>query len=193
MPIRTLWRTLARSSDQLDARSAARSRPASQHGRARRQLDVAALEDRVLFSAGPVGAALEGGLDPDGAAVDSGLVADAVGADTGIAYVVDEADATWTDADRSAAAVGPGEDDDLEIRRELVFVDTATSNYQQLLDDLWSHEDPDREFEVVLISADRDGVEQITAALDGYEDLDAIHILSHGTDNAVQLGNGWLS
>jgi uncharacterized protein DUF4347/cellulose/xylan binding protein with CBM9 domain/cadherin-like protein len=78
-------------------------------------------------------------------------------------------------------------------RRELVFVDSASDNYQKLLEDIMSSGDPGRELEVVLLSGDRDGMDQITEALAGRDDLDAIHIVSHGTDGAVQLGNTWLS
>ncbi len=38
-----------------------------------------------------------------------------------------------------------------------------------------------------------DGIEQITEALAGHADLDAVHVLSHGTDGAVKLGDTWLT
>ena len=38
-----------------------------------------------------------------------------------------------------------------------------------------------------------DGIEQISQALAKHDDLDAVHIVTHGTDGAVKLGNSWLS
>ncbi|MDA1250804.1 MAG: DUF4347 domain-containing protein [Planctomycetota bacterium] len=82
---------------------------------------------------------------------------------------------------------------ELSIRHEVVFVDTSVEDYQQLLDDLWSNDDPTREFEVVLLQNSRDGIEQISEALAERSDLDAVHFVTHGTDRAVKLGATWLS
>ena len=46
--------------------------------------------------------------------------------------------------------------------------------------------------DVVLLDSHEDGIEQITRTLEHYEQLDAIHFLSHGTDGSVKLGNTWL-
>jgi Domain of unknown function (DUF4347) len=46
--------------------------------------------------------------------------------------------------------------------------------------------------EVVLIERDRDGIEQITAALAGRK-LKSLHVVSHGTPGQVFLGNAVLS
>ena len=45
---------------------------------------------------------------------------------------------------------------------------------------------------VVYLDADRDGVEQIAAALEGLSDVDAIHIVSHGSQGALFLGSATL-
>ena len=39
----------------------------------------------------------------------------------------------------------------------------------------------------------RNGLAQITQALSQRQDVDAIHIVSRGTDGGVQLGSTWLS
>ncbi|WP_183941604.1 DUF4347 domain-containing protein, partial [Sphingorhabdus rigui] len=41
----------------------------------------------------------------------------------------------------------------------------------------------------VLLDADRDGVEQISSLLAGYSDISTLHILSHGSEGALYLGN----
>ena len=46
---------------------------------------------------------------------------------------------------------------------------------------------------VILLNDQTDGVTQITQALAQYQDLESIHILSHGANATVQLGNSLLS
>jgi outer membrane protein assembly factor BamB len=72
---------------------------------------------------------------------------------------------------------------------EIVFVDTGVENYQSLVDDLTNNSDTSRNIEVVLLDSDSNGIDQITEALKGQTNLDAIHIISHGSDGNVQLGN----
>jgi CSLREA domain-containing protein len=71
---------------------------------------------------------------------------------------------------------------------ELVFVDTATPDYQLLLDDLMSTADESRSLEVVLIDSGRDGIGKITEALAGRSNIEAIHIVSHGSEGELSLG-----
>ena len=52
--------------------------------------------------------------------------------------------------------------------------------------------DDDRSFEVIILEADRDGVEQISQALADRQDLDAVHFVTHGEDGVVKLGDTWL-
>jgi len=73
--------------------------------------------------------------------------------------------------------------------QEIVFVDAAVNDYQQLVDDLLASTNDDRNFEVVMLERDRDGIEQISTLLQGYDNVDAIHIISHGSDGSIQLGN----
>jgi len=74
-------------------------------------------------------------------------------------------------------------------RQELVFVDTDTPDYQQLLDDLLNNQTDDRQFEVVLLDNEQSGIDQISETLASRGDLDAIHIISHGADGTIDLGN----
>ena len=87
-------------------------------------------------------------------------------------------------------AVGPSSAD---LRHELVFLDTALENYEQLLQDIRSQNSPHRHLEVVLVTGNGDGVEQVSEAIARYENLDAVHVVSHGSNGVVKLGNTWLS
>jgi hypothetical protein len=80
-----------------------------------------------------------------------------------------------------------------ELVRELVLVDAGVEDHQALLADLQAEASQARELEVVLLDGEGDGIQQISEILEGREDLDAIHIVSHGTEGAVQLGSTWLT
>ncbi len=79
------------------------------------------------------------------------------------------------------------------VTREIAFVDASDQDYQSLVDDLLANPDPGRHIDVVVIDSTRDGVEQISEALAGRHDIDAVHLISHGTDGAIMLGNSVLS
>ncbi|MCK5363352.1 MAG: DUF4347 domain-containing protein, partial [Gammaproteobacteria bacterium] len=80
--------------------------------------------------------------------------------------------------------------DPIQQRREVVFVDASAPNYRQLIDDLMKSAEQGRQVEIIVIDSDRDGIEQITEALSRYRDLDAVHIVSHGSDSRLQIGSG---
>ncbi|MDH4556997.1 DUF4347 domain-containing protein, partial [Pseudomonas sp. BN417] len=71
-------------------------------------------------------------------------------------------------------------------RQEVVFVDSQVKDYQQLVNGLKPGT------EVVVLDANKDGLQQIADYLGGRSGIDAIHILSHGDVGKVQLGNDWL-
>ncbi|MCM8881758.1 MAG: tandem-95 repeat protein [Candidatus Thiodiazotropha sp.] len=77
--------------------------------------------------------------------------------------------------------------------QELVIIDPATPDYQSLVDDLISQNGNGRSFEIVLLDSAGNGIEQIDDILNTYQDLDAVHILSHGSDGGVQLGDACLN
>ncbi|MCP4379673.1 MAG: DUF4347 domain-containing protein, partial [bacterium] len=94
-----------------------------------------------------------------------------------------EEDELTTVIDAAPDAVGKN------LRQELVLVDTATDDYQQLVDGLLNQADESRHLEVVLLDNERNGIDQISETVLAYQDLDAIHLISHGSDGAVNIGN----
>ncbi len=80
-----------------------------------------------------------------------------------------------------------------ERRLELVFVDTGVEDYESLVADLRATSSEGRSLEIFYLESNRDGVEQISEVLADFQRVDAVHIISHGSDAAVQLGNSWLS
>ena len=89
--------------------------------------------------------------------------------------------------------IAQSENEFATIRTELVFIDAGVEDYQQLLADLELQTTADRQVEVYLLDAQRDGGEQIASLLSGYQGLDAVHILSHGSAGEIRLGNGVLN
>jgi hypothetical protein len=71
-------------------------------------------------------------------------------------------------------------------RREVVFIDAGVQDADELLANL--SRDSSRVIDVVRLGAEVDGVQQIANVLARYQGLDAVHIVSHATDAAVQLG-----
>ena len=67
-------------------------------------------------------------------------------------------------------------------RQEIVFLSPSVLEYQQLLDGISPN------VEVIVLDPARDGVEQMAEVLAGRRDLDAIHIISHGTQAELTLG-----
>jgi len=71
---------------------------------------------------------------------------------------------------------------DGQTSNEIIFIDSAVEGLQNFLLD---HPQAD----VVLIDGGSDGMEQIAAALEGRTDIEAIHILSHGSSGQLNLGD----
>ncbi|MGI8455936.1 putative Ig domain-containing protein [Pectobacterium carotovorum] len=69
------------------------------------------------------------------------------------------------------------------IRKEAVFIDTALTDYQTLVNSVPTGVD------VFLLNSSKDGLSQLAAWAETHTGYDAIHILSHGNEGQVRLGN----
>src|SRR5690606_25445667 len=72
-------------------------------------------------------------------------------------------------------------------KHELIFIDAHVEDYNLLASGL-----PNTANVVVLDSA-KNGLEQIAEHLKGHRSVDTIHLISHGNEGKIQLGNFWLS
>ena len=77
-------------------------------------------------------------------------------------------------------------------RFEVVFIDLRVQDYAQIVADIQQQNTDGRSIEVVLLDTERDGIVQIGDFLGRHQDVDAVHIISHGSAGAVQLGAGLL-
>ncbi|MES2353945.1 MAG: DUF4347 domain-containing protein [Pseudomonadota bacterium] len=78
-------------------------------------------------------------------------------------------------------------------RHEIVFIDSAVSGYADIAKEILAGNSSARSVQVVIIDANKNGIEQISAALNACHDLDAVHIVSHGDPGEIQIGNSRLN
>ncbi len=71
--------------------------------------------------------------------------------------------------------------------RQIVFVDSGVREYETLLTGL--PDDTSGNTRVVVLDENSDGIQQITDALRGEQNLGAVHVLSHGSDASLRIGN----
>ena len=143
----------------------------------------AALPRQTLCSSKPAPLALEARLMFDGAAVATErpaipVEATAAGAETavlpldkGVAAVETQAAREGASAPASAAAP-----------REIIFVDPGVTDWQKLV------QGKPQDAVVIMLDPARDGLTQMAEALQGQSGIDAIHVISHGSDGRLILG-----
>ena len=73
-------------------------------------------------------------------------------------------------------------------RQEIVFVDPTVRDFQTLIDGI---DNPNAR--VVLLDPNRDGVQQVAEVLKQYKSVDAVHIISHGSEGQLDLGSSVLN
>ena len=127
------------------------------------------LEARLLFSADMAPVPVDGGIAGAGNGSDLEI---SLRPDSGGVQASDTAD---------------------QERREVIFVDEAVDDVDQLIADLESQRDKGRPFDIVALDSDHDGIDQISAYLSRQQDVDAVHVISHGADGEVVLGNSRLN
>ncbi|HQQ32628.1 MAG TPA: DUF4347 domain-containing protein, partial [Methylophilus sp.] len=81
----------------------------------------------------------------------------------------------------------------LDARHELVIVDTSVEDYQALVNDILENRDSSNAIEVLLLDSSRDGIEQISEILAQHNNLGALHLITHGSDGSLDIGNSQLN
>jgi hypothetical protein len=130
------------------------------------------MEPRLLFSA-----------DPAAPVVDA--LTSQADLEPGAAHQPEDAAADPGAEQAAAETTGP---------QELVLVDASISGYEQLVEDLRVREGADRQIEVLVLDPGQDPLNQISEVLTRYQgNLDALHVVSHGSEDALWLGETRLS
>ena len=69
---------------------------------------------------------------------------------------------------------------------EIVIIDSATPDYESIVADL--EKQANSALHVVILEADRDGIEQISEILSQFDNVGALHLISHGADGELTPG-----
>ncbi|MDN3524183.1 Ig-like domain-containing protein [Halomonas sabkhae] len=136
--------------------------------------DFLALEERIMFDGAMGAEAADAAVDQQD---DQSRPGDSTEAESGAS------DAGEGEQLASAVAAPSASSE----RSEIYFVDSRVDKRDSLLVSM-----PEGA-EVVVLDGGSGGVEQIQTALEGRSDLDAIHLLSHGEQGRIQLGNTTLN
>ena len=94
-------------------------------------------------------------------------------------------DSTYTPNDDSSDL--PSEEGTPSDSLQVVIFDSAVSGYESLVDS------SNADLQFFVLDADRDGVLQIADILSGFQNISAVHIVSHGAPGQVVLGSSVLS
>ena len=73
------------------------------------------------------------------------------------------------------------------IPKEVVFIDAALPDYQTLVKGI------NPEASVYLITAGENGFTTMATVLDNHSEIEAIHVLGHGREGEITLGNGTIN
>ncbi|MFT6987365.1 MAG: hypothetical protein ACJAT7_003220 [Psychromonas sp.] len=79
------------------------------------------------------------------------------------------------------------------VRYELVIIDASVPDYLFLLDSLQSQAGENSIIDVQILDADRNGIEQLSEILAYRQDLDALHLITHGSSGEILIGNTQIS
>ena len=155
-------------------------------------VDLQSLEERVLYSAGPVPMDLAPSVEVVELGETDTNYFDSI--ETNFDSLEESLDAYENDylfgvQDNGSLELTLGE----SVSTELVIVDQTVEGYEILVDDLLSQQSANRQFEIVYLAPNQDGVQQISEALSQRSGLNAIHLVSHGSDGELRLGNSTLS
>ncbi len=77
-------------------------------------------------------------------------------------------------------------------RNELVFVNDNVRDIDGLVTSIDFPDGVSGNLEVIILDSGRDGIEQVSEILSTRDELDAIHIITHGRDGQLALGSDWL-
>ncbi|MEM1107089.1 MAG: LamG-like jellyroll fold domain-containing protein [Planctomycetota bacterium] len=75
------------------------------------------------------------------------------------------------------------------VPSEVVFVDAAVKDHQTLIEQLRGEGKSAGSLRVILLDLSTNGIEKITSALSTMSGLTAVHLISHGSGEGIQLGS----
>ena len=80
----------------------------------------------------------------------------------------------------------PLKTDSKQAAQQIIFIDTRIKNYQHLLNDV---KDKSNKTMIIKLSPDSSAIKQITQTLKQHQQLDAIHLITHGFSGGLRFNN----
>ncbi|MGV6818004.1 MAG: tandem-95 repeat protein [Thiotrichales bacterium] len=158
------------------------SKKSRRHNKELARPAIEELEPRILYSADllPVDAAVPAALHeslPESASTDSHSV-------QGAYPLAAEASDTSTSPLGNILIV----DESSQQRHELVIIDSSVPDYQTLVDGIRQSQAEDTQLDIILLDSETASIQQVSNLFAQYKDLSAVHLISHGSDAQIQLG-----
>ena len=178
---KSLSRSGMRNWSNLLSKVLNKSKPKSVLSQRPRRLVIEQLEPRMMLS----GEAMI--LPPQQQQQDASMVIDMTS--SAIAGAVQADNRQWSVLDENINI--DNETSEQEIN-EIIFIDPSVEDKESLLTQALSYRHG-TQAEVVVLDAESDGLQQITSWLKQYQNLDSVHIISHGQPGSVTLGSATLS
>ena len=176
----------------------------SAEGTVTQQLDLSELEDRILLSASPAAVMVESALAAESVQFASPLGGESASLFQSSQVAISPISPAQEDGtvlvsggspivEEAAGETFSAAEPSIErTATEVIFIDESADDFEQLVADLESQRDAGRAIDFFVLDSQQDGIDQIAETLERYSDLDAVHIVSHGTSGAVKLGATWL-
>jgi len=79
-----------------------------------------------------------------------------------------------------------------EQRKEIVFINDDVQNYEDLIKDI-EDKNTNTTVEIIVLDATTDNLDTVSQTLENRDDINAIHIISHGNDDGFALGGTWVN
>ena len=146
----------------------------------RRGIDVARLEDRLLFSTAPVPVDIV--YEPDVA-------------NLAAAPAWNPGDFFESTSHDNSAIIANGDDVrafESDSSRQLALIDARIDGVAQLVTDL-QRDNLDGRLDIVVYQGGHDALQQLTGIISEYHDLEAIHWITHGSSGSLDLGSSFLT
>ncbi|MDJ0807592.1 MAG: cadherin-like domain-containing protein, partial [Gammaproteobacteria bacterium] len=156
------------------------------------RLDIELMEPRLLLSADLLGLAGLPGVDVKQEEAPWSNENDLDTSLSDLSAIPEAADQNEISSDNQAANEAGIADLAGSSSTQLVFVDTTVPDYNQLIDGILEDKD-EQNLMIYLLNDNSDGVGQISNILSQHTDVDALHLISHGSPGSLQLGDSVLN
>ena len=155
------------------------------------ELQLEALEARVLYDASPLIAVAGESIEPC-AELELDDMTELCFEDHSNEMAIDTVDCEDCE-DIDSQTFGDEASPVATVSRQLVVVDERIEGFESLVDDIMMRGDQSIAYDVLIVSEEKNGIELVSSYLNGLATYGAVHIVGHGGEDQIQLGSVNLS